>query len=40
MNVEARKFAAGLFAMGIRPGDRVAVWGPNQPEWFIMVSSF
>merc|ERR1712227_73070 len=36
MNVEAKKFAAGLFAMGIRPGDRVAVWGPNQPEWLIM----
>ena len=32
----AEKFAAGLLAAGLKPGDRVAVWGPNQPEWFIM----
>ena len=32
----AEKFAAGLLAAGLKPSDRVAVWGPNQPEWFIM----
>ena len=36
MHTEAGKFAAGLFNLGIRPGDRVAVWGPNQPEWLVM----
>jgi len=32
----AEKFAAGLLAAGLKPGDKVAVWGPNQPEWYIM----
>ena len=36
MHVEAGKVAAGLVALGIRPGDRVAVWGPNQPEWLVI----
>ncbi|HMC41029.1 MAG TPA: FadD3 family acyl-CoA ligase [Acidimicrobiales bacterium] len=31
----SRRFAAGLLARGIRPGDRVAVWAPNSPEWII-----
>lgn len=38
MHKEAVKVAAGLLALGIEPGDRVAVWGPNQPEWLVMVS--
>ncbi len=25
--------AAGLLALGLRPGDRVGVWGPNSAEW-------
>ena len=40
MNVESRKFAASLLAMGVRPGEKVAVWGPNQPEWLLMVSTW
>lgn len=28
-------FAAGLLAIGLRPGDRVGVWGPNSPEWLL-----
>ncbi|GGZ11396.1 AMP-binding protein [Novosphingobium colocasiae] len=28
-------FAAGLLALGILPGDRVAVWAPNCAEWAI-----
>jgi len=37
MNEEAVKFAAGLLAMGVKKGDRVAIWGPNQSEWLITV---
>ena len=29
------RFAAGLVARGIRPGDRVAIFSPNRPEWLI-----
>tara|TARA_R110002110_G_C13470525_1_gene720920 strand:+ start:31091 stop:32776 length:1686 start_codon:yes stop_codon:yes gene_type:complete len=27
------RLAAGLLALGIRPGDRVGIWGPNCYEW-------
>lgn len=30
------RVASGLLAYGIRPGDRVAVAGPNQPEWLYL----
>jgi fatty-acyl-CoA synthase len=26
-------FAAGLFALGLAPGDRVGIWSPNNAEW-------
>jgi len=26
-------FAAGLLALGLEPGDRVGVWGPNSADW-------
>uniref|UniRef100_A0A8C6U5V6 Medium-chain acyl-CoA ligase ACSF2, mitochondrial n=1 Tax=Neogobius melanostomus TaxID=47308 RepID=A0A8C6U5V6_9GOBI len=29
------KFAAGLLALGLKPGDRVGVWGPNSYEWIL-----
>ena len=29
----ADAFAAGLLALGLKPGDRVGVWGPNSAEW-------
>ena len=28
--------AAGLLALGVRPGDRVGVWGPSVPEWLLL----
>ena len=28
-----RELALGLYAHGIRPGDRVAIWSENRPEW-------
>jgi fatty-acyl-CoA synthase len=28
-------FAAGLLAIGLRPGDRIGIWAPNRAEWTI-----
>ena len=28
-------FATGLIALGIEPGDRVGIWGPNSYEWVL-----
>lgn len=33
---EARALAKGLLAADVRPGDHVAVWIPNQPEWVLL----
>ena len=30
-----RRFSLGLAALGVRPGDRVAIVGDNRPEWTI-----
>jgi fatty-acyl-CoA synthase len=32
---EADRAARGLIQMGIEPGDRVALWAPNIPEWIV-----
>lgn len=29
------RFAAGLAALGVQPGDRVAISGPTRPEWAV-----
>jgi len=34
---EARAFGAGLVAIGVAPGDRVAIWAPNSARWIISV---
>jgi acyl-CoA synthetase (AMP-forming)/AMP-acid ligase II len=31
----AGETARGLMALGVRPGDRVAIWAPNTPEWVV-----
>ena len=33
---EARDIARGLLAAGVEPGDRVAVWATNVPEWVVL----
>ncbi len=35
LQIEVDAFAAGLLALGLRPGDRVGIWSPNNAEWVI-----
>ncbi len=30
---QVNDFARGLYAIGVRPGDHVALWMTNRPEW-------
>ena len=32
---EVDRLATGLLSLGIEPGDRVGVWGPNSYEWVV-----
>lgn len=31
---DADKLATGLLSLGLHPGDRVGIWGPNSYEWY------
>lgn len=33
--VQVDKVAAGLLAVGLGPGDRMGIWGPNTYEWIL-----
>jgi fatty-acyl-CoA synthase len=33
---EIEDLAAGLLALGLQPGDRVGIWGPNSHEWMLV----
>jgi fatty-acyl-CoA synthase len=33
---EVNLLARGLLALGIQPGDHIAVWAPNLPEWVLL----
>ncbi|KAK7939144.1 hypothetical protein WMY93_002470 [Mugilogobius chulae] len=35
MYMQVDRLAAGLLALGLKPGDRVGVWGPNSYEWIL-----
>jgi acyl-CoA synthetase (AMP-forming)/AMP-acid ligase II len=34
---EARAVGAGLVALGVEPGDRVAIWAPNSARWIVSL---
>jgi fatty-acyl-CoA synthase len=34
---EVDAFAAGLLALGLRPGDRLGIWSPNRAEWIVTM---
>jgi fatty-acyl-CoA synthase len=36
LNDEAERVARGLMVFGVRPGDRVALWATNVPEWIVL----
>ena len=36
LEAEAREIARGLLALGVSPGERVAVWATNVPEWVVL----
>ncbi|MEZ5709811.1 MAG: AMP-binding protein [Blastomonas sp.] len=36
LDAVASRLAAALANLGYRPGDRIAVWGPNHPEWVLL----
>ena len=33
LRIEVDAVARGLIALGIEPGEKVALWMPNRPEW-------
>src|SRR4029434_10228077 len=36
LEAEARLIARGLMACGVEPGERVALWATNVPEWVVL----
>ena len=32
---EVESLAAGLLDLGLQPGDRLGIWGPNNHQWFL-----
>lgn len=34
---ETDRVAKGLIALGVAPGDRVALWMANRPEWLFLM---
>ena len=35
LQLRVDQLAAGLISLGIEPGDRVGIWGPNSAEWVL-----
>lgn len=36
LNAYAERLAGALLARGYAPGERIAIWGPNHPEWIVL----
>jgi fatty-acyl-CoA synthase len=36
LNDNAERLAGALLGRGYRPGERIAIWGPNHPEWVLL----
>jgi fatty-acyl-CoA synthase len=36
LETRARQVAKGLLKLGIQPGERVALWATNEPEWVVL----
>lgn len=36
MQQQVDRLATGLLSLGIEPGDRVGIWGPNSYEWVLV----
>ncbi|GAV03021.1 hypothetical protein RvY_13510 [Ramazzottius varieornatus] len=34
---DANKLAHGLLSLGLQPGDRIGIWGPNSYEWIVSM---
>ncbi|XP_055343731.1 medium-chain acyl-CoA ligase ACSF2, mitochondrial-like [Paramacrobiotus metropolitanus] len=34
---DAEQLASGLLALGLSPGDRLGIWGPNSYEWIVTM---
>jgi hypothetical protein len=32
---EVEKLAAGLLTLGLKPGERIGLWGPSTYEWYL-----
>src|SRR5262245_19904464 len=37
--VEANRLAKGLLALGVEPGEHVAIWATNTPEWALLQTA-
>ena len=35
VRAEADLLAGGLLGLGLRPGDRLGIWGPNTYQWYL-----
>ena len=33
---EIEALAAGLVELGLKPGERLGIWGPNTHEWYVL----
>lgn len=34
VKTDVDRLAAGFVAIGLKPGDRIGIWGPNSYEWY------